>query len=186
MARMNDWMTKRHLFPAHERYRFRLFEDNDLADLRDLYGHPESVLYLSVSGRTWTDDDLLRQAATWRGEFEAFGYTKWRVDTADGEFVGRAGISPLWGDPAQAEMGYCIRREMWGRGIATDLATIVRDWAWENTTLPHLIGMTYPGNESSQRVLRKIGMVSTGSHVLHGETFDFFRLDRPNARMSQR
>jgi RimJ/RimL family protein N-acetyltransferase len=40
-------------------------------------------------------------------------------------------------------------------------------------------GMTYPGNEPSQRVLTRIGMVSTGPQVFDGETFDTFRLDRP-------
>jgi ribosomal-protein-alanine N-acetyltransferase len=173
-------MAGDHPFPTDLRYRFRLFDADDLDDLRDLYGHPSSVQYLSVDGHPWTDDDLLRQVATWRDEFDQFGYTKWRVDTVDGEFVGRAGMSPLWGDPSQAEMGYCIRRELWGRGIATHLATIVRDWAWRHTTLPHLVGMTYPGNEPSQRVLTRIGMVSTGPQVFDGETFDTFRLDRPN------
>ncbi len=168
-----------HAHPTDPRYRFRLFNANDLDDLRALYEHPESVRYLSVDGHLWTDDDLLRQMATWRDEFARFGYTKWRVDTVDGEFVGRAGVSPLWGDPTQAEMGYCIRREVWGRGIATGLATIVRDWVWATTNLPHIIGMTYPGNEPSQRVLRKIGMIPTGPLILHGETFDAFRLNRP-------
>jgi RimJ/RimL family protein N-acetyltransferase len=99
--------------------------------------------------------------------------------------MGRAGFSPLWGDPSQAELGYCIRRDRWGRGIASALATIVRDWAWDSTTLPHLVGMTYPGNEPSQRVLRRIGMVPTGPLILHGETFDGFRLDRPETAIQQ-
>jgi len=167
--------------PIDPHYTFRLFRPRDLPDLRELYGHAESVRYMSADGRPWTDVDLTRAIVAWQEEFHRVGYTKWRVDTGDGVFVGRAGLSPLEGAPEEAELGYCVVREAWGKGIATELATIVRDWAWENTCLPYLIGVTRPGNTASQRVLFKIGMKETGQLAFQGSMCQFFRVDRPTS-----
>lgn len=165
--------------PEDPRFRFRVFTEEDLPEMRRLYGHPESVRYMTASGRPWTDDDLLAYIANWQLEFTAYGYTKWRVETADGTFIGRAGISPMPGSPDEAELGYCLLREEWGKGYATAMAIIVRDWIWQATDLPHIIGMTHLGNSASQRVLTKIGMVPRGRHELKGDMYEFFHIDRP-------
>jgi RimJ/RimL family protein N-acetyltransferase len=162
-----------------EGFSFRLFTPDDLPDLVPLYGSTAAVQYLRADGHAWTEDDLLRQVARWADEFHDVGYTKWRVDTVEGEFIGRAGLSPMPGNRQEAELGYCIRQDLWGKGFATRLATIVRDWAWANTSLPFLIAMTRLGNLSSQRVLRKIGMTPTGQRFHDGSTCAFFRIDRP-------
>lgn len=166
--------------PQDPQFRFRVFTDDDLPEMRRLYGSPESVRYMTASGRPWTDADLLEYIANWQIEFEQYGYTKWRVETTDGTFLGRAGISPMPGSPDEAELGYCLLREEWGKGYATTLATIVRDWTWQATELPYIIGMTHLGNQASQRVLQKIGMNPEGQHPLKGDICEFFRIERPS------
>lgn len=172
-------MTRTPNQPEDPQFRFRVFTEDDLPEMRRLYASPESVRYMTATGRPWSDADLLAYIANWQREFEQYGYTKWRVETATGQFIGRAGISPMSGSPTEAELGYCLIREVWGKGYATQLATIVRDWTWQATDLPYIIGMTHLGNAASQRVLTKIGMQPEGRRPLKGDIFEFFRLERP-------
>jgi RimJ/RimL family protein N-acetyltransferase len=163
--------------PTADRYRFRLFTHSDIADLCDLHGDTESMRYMHASGLPWTDAELHAWVDTWEAEYDAAGYTKWRVETADGRFLGRAGLSPMPG--GEAELGYSLVRREWGKGYATELATIVRDWAFANTALPYLYGITMPGNAVSQRVLQKIGMTPLGLRPFRNGLYEFFRIDRP-------
>lgn len=181
IQRESHGMPGRFPLPQHPRYSFRVFTPDDLPDLRALYGTPEAVRYVSADGHAWSDADLLDAVVTWHDEFHRIGYTKWRVDTVDGRFIGRAGVSPMPSSAHEAELGYCVLQEEWGKGIATELATIVRDWAWQHTTLPYLIGFTHPANAASQRVLTKIGMAGTGRRELWGRAYECFRIDRPIA-----
>jgi RimJ/RimL family protein N-acetyltransferase len=167
--------------PAADGFRFRLFTHADIGDLRDLHGDHESMRYMHDSGLPWTDEELHTWVDTWQAEYGAAGYTKWRVEAADGRFLGRAGLSPMPG--GEAELGYSLVRREWSKGYATALATIIRDWAFANTDLPYLYGITMPGNVASQRVLQKIGMSYLGPRPFRNGRYEFFRLDR--ARYSE-
>jgi RimJ/RimL family protein N-acetyltransferase len=164
--------------PVSERFRFRLFTEDDLPDLRALHGDVESMRYMHASGLPWNDEELLAWVAKWQGEYDLAGYTKWRVETIDGRFLGRAGLSPM--PDGEAELGYSLVQSEWGKGYATELATIVRDWAFAETDLPYLLGITMIGNTASQRVLEKLGMVALGRREFRGRDHEFFRLDRPD------
>jgi len=164
--------------PVSDRFRFRLFTADDLIDLRELHGNAELMRFMHASGLPLTDAELLTWVETWRWEYDRAGYTKWRVETIDGQFLGRAGSSPI--PDGQAELGYSLVKSQWGKGYATELASIVRDWAFANTDLPYLLGITMIGNTASQHVLAKIGMIPLGQHEFRGAPHEFFRLDRPS------
>lgn len=57
-----------------------------------------------------------------------------------------------------AELGYDFRSDHWKRGLATEAATAVRDYAFEVLQLPRLVGLIRHGNQASRRVAEKIGM----------------------------
>ena len=77
---------------------------------------------------------------------------------ADGLPVGR-----IWcaGGKAPFEVGYFLRPEWWGRGLATRSLVLVRDWllaAGETT----IVLCTHPANERSQRVAERAGFRRAG------------------------
>ena len=60
------------------------------------------------------------------------------------------------------EVGYFLRPEAWGRGLATRSLLLVRDFllaAGEE----EVVLCTHPGNERSQRVLRRAGFTPIGN-----------------------
>lgn len=76
--------------------------------------------------------------------------------------IGAAGLSAPGGDhEGEAELGYWIAREHWGRGYATEAARAVLRIA---DTLGHrrIVAGHFVDNPASGKVLRKIGFLPTG------------------------
>lgn len=60
-----------------------------------------------------------------------------------------------------AELGYDLRRDHWNRGLATEAATAMRDYAFGTLRLPRLVSLIRAGNGASRRVAEKVGMTLT-------------------------
>lgn len=70
----------------------------------------------------------------------------------------------------EVELGYDFRSDYWGRGLATEAAGAVRDFALHQLQLRRIISLIRPENARSRRVAEKIGMsrekeISRGGHV---------------------
>lgn len=97
-----------------------------------------------------------------------------------GRLVGDCGLEYLdEGDAREAELGYDFRRDHWGRGLATEAATAVRDHAFGPLGLPRLISLIRAGNAPSRRVAEKIGMRLDVTLARGGHPYWRFALDRP-------
>lgn len=91
---------------------------------------------------------------------ERFGYGLFSVILKEnGLLIGDCGLERMdEEDEPLAELGYDLRSDHWGRGLATEAAAAVRDYAFEVLGLPRLISLIRTGNEASRRVAEKIGM----------------------------
>ncbi|HEY6304001.1 MAG TPA: GNAT family N-acetyltransferase [Terriglobales bacterium] len=56
------------------------------------------------------------------------------------------------------EIGYHLRRDFWGQGLATEAAIACRDWAFEHLKTDRLISLIRPENLPSRRVAERNGM----------------------------
>jgi RimJ/RimL family protein N-acetyltransferase len=56
------------------------------------------------------------------------------------------------------EIGYHLRRDFWGQGLATEAATACRDWAFAHLKTERLISLIRPENLPSRRVAERNGM----------------------------
>jgi ribosomal-protein-alanine N-acetyltransferase len=62
----------------------------------------------------------------------------------------------------RAELGYALRSDHWGKGLAREAASAVLDWAFRTLSL-HCIGADIdPRNERSRRILRRLGFTREG------------------------
>lgn len=57
-----------------------------------------------------------------------------------------------------AMLGYTLARAHWGRGLATEAARAVVDWAFSTHDLVEIWASTDPDNVRSRRVMEKLGM----------------------------
>ena len=105
-----------------------------------------------------------------------FGFSKWLVlDRAMGEPIGDAGLLPM-PDSEDFELGYRLRRDQWGKGLATEIALAWVEHARAQLRLPHLVAFTHPEHVASQRVLVKAGFQRTGEAVVYGMLSVTYRL----------
>ncbi len=91
----------------------------------------------------------------------------WWAIVENGVPVGR--IWTAWGK-RPFEVGYYLRPDAWGRGLATRSLILVRDWLDQPLEL-----CTHPRNERSQRVaeragFRRDGVVESYARFKDGET----------------
>ena len=91
----------------------------------------------------------------------------------DGGFVGACGVFPVpEGD--DIEIAYRLPFDCWGQGYATEMARAVLAHAHGALRLPRVIGLTWPENEASSRVLEKVGMRCHGTALHYGRRLRLF------------
>ncbi|MBV6658163.1 MAG: GNAT family N-acetyltransferase [Devosiaceae bacterium] len=73
----------------------------------------------------------------------------------EGAVIGKAGF---WRMP---EIGFILRRDMWGQGLAREAVAALIARAFEHHGLPEIIADIDPRNERSRRLLTALGFVQT-------------------------
>lgn len=140
------------------RLRLRPMRESDLDDLLQIFGDPrvmasfESAPFDRAQMSRWLQRNLDHQ--------ERYGYGLFSVILkAENLLIGNCGLEHMTVDGVQeTELGYDFRSDYWNRGFATEAATAVRDYAFQELQLPRLISLIRVGNEASWRVSEKIGM----------------------------
>ncbi|MEI2666987.1 GNAT family protein [Rossellomorea sp. LJF3] len=60
------------------------------------------------------------------------------------------------------EIGYIVNPDYWGKGIATDVATLLIDFGFRERKLHRIFATCDPRNIGSSKVLEKVGMTKEG------------------------
>lgn len=68
----------------------------------------------------------------------------------------------------EIEIGYRLHPDYWNRGLATEGARAVRDYAFNVLRLPRVISLIHPQNHASRRVTEKNGMLLEKETVFRG------------------
>jgi [ribosomal protein S5]-alanine N-acetyltransferase len=102
-----------------------------------------------------------------------------------GALVGDCG--PVWqtvdeGQPQELEIAYHVHRDWQRRGLATEAARAVRDYAFATLGVDHVISLIRPENLPSRRVAEKNGLTVGRMVFRYGNDHCVYRLDRPAAR----
>ena len=140
----------------------REFVPGDVEDLVRLNADPRVMKYIAdgrVHSRAETHRTFPRVVRYPRLYADLGAWYATRRDT--GAFIGWFSLKYA-GRSSDIEIGYRLLPEAWGQGFATEGASAMRDYGFDDVGLARIIGITHPGNRASQRVLTKIGMVDEG------------------------
>jgi RimJ/RimL family protein N-acetyltransferase len=140
-----------------ERLVLREFVADDADALALVLSDPETMRYYPAPFdrarvEQWIDRNLHRYAED--------GVGLWAmVLKSTGELIGDCGIIRQQVDGENLfEIGYHLRRDHWGQGLATEAALACREWAFANLKLERLISLIRPENVPSSRVAERNGM----------------------------
>jgi RimJ/RimL family protein N-acetyltransferase len=149
----------------------RHFERGDVDDLYAMDRDDRVMRYLGsgLKGRTRQECEQGIERMVARAA-ERPGYGLLHASLRDGgEFVGGCGLFQVpEGD--DIEIAYRLPHACWGRGFATEMARAVLAHGFEGLGLARIVGLTWPENAPSQRVLEKIGMRREADAEHYGRT----------------
>jgi ribosomal-protein-alanine N-acetyltransferase len=88
------------------------------------------------------------------------GYGLWAmVLKSTGELIGDCGLTVQHVDGVdEIEIGYHVRRDLWGQGLATEAARACRDYGFSRLPTERIISLIRLENLPSRRVAEKNGM----------------------------
>ncbi len=128
----------------------------DLEPMHAVYSDLEAMRYVG-DGTALSREDCERWLAVTAQNYETRGYGMFAlVERQTGEVVGFGGLIHFAGR-GQPEIKYAFLRSAWGRGLATEAARALLEFA-RARGLPEVIATVAPRHGASQRVLAKAGM----------------------------
>jgi RimJ/RimL family protein N-acetyltransferase len=134
----------------------------DAPALFALFSDPQVMRYWSRPPMT-----TLGEAQGLVGEmldgFEHRNILNWMVSTRDDDHViGTCTLFRIDARHRHAEIGYALRSDHWGRGLAREAVSLVLDWAFRTLDLQRVEADIDPRNEGSRQLLLRLGFASEG------------------------
>ena len=160
------------------RLAMREFVPSDFDDLYRLDSDPRVMKY--ITGKPATREETqaaVRRITRYYRLYPNLGawYTV-RRDT--GKFIGWFSLKYAGKSP-DVEIGYRLLPDAWGQGFATEGATAMYQYGFDDLGLDRIIGVTDPGNKASQRVLMKAGLADAGWGRYYDSRLRLFAADNP-------
>ena len=129
----------------------------------ELWGDPRVTRYL---GGPFTPDQVRDKLASEIDTQRAHGFQYWPFFLlGDDRHVGCAGLRPYKGQDVAHELGFHLRPEYWGMGLAFEAATAVIRYAFNILGVDALFAGHIPEHDASRVVLIKLGFVYSGMEV---------------------
>jgi [ribosomal protein S5]-alanine N-acetyltransferase len=155
----------------------REFRDTDVDAVTAWLSDPAVTRYM-----TWDAGDRAR-AAAWLEQIAeaaaALPRTSWNlaaVEEATGQVVGAGRLTIRDAQHRTGDIGYVLRRDRWGQGLATQVAVQLVERGFERVGLHRIEATCDVENVASARVLEKAGLrregLLRGRYQIRGEWRD--------------
>jgi RimJ/RimL family protein N-acetyltransferase len=106
--------------------------------------------------------------------YEKHGYGRLAaIDKETQSLIGFSGLKYL-DDINEVDLAYVLHPDVWGKGLATEIANACLSFASKHIRIPRVISLTTPNNHASVRVLKKIGMHYERNRLYWGEEYQQF------------
>ncbi|HEY7851322.1 MAG TPA: GNAT family N-acetyltransferase [Ktedonobacterales bacterium] len=144
-----------------ERLALRRFTQADVECLVDLDSDPEVMRYLNggmPTPRAVVAQEILPRFLRSYQRRDGFGV--WAaIEHTSSDFVGWFGFQPRGDTGAgEIELGYRLRRAVWGNGYATEGARALIHKGFEELGARRVFATAYQDNVASRRVMEKCGL----------------------------
>ena len=140
----------------------RRFRQGDAEQMfRNYTGDPEVTRFLtwpthtSVEGTQGYLDMALK-------EYDSEKTYRWAI-VFEGEVIGCIDVVRLHERSERCEIGYCMGKKWWNRGIMTEALDAVMDFLFNRADVYHITAYHATDNPASGRVMRKCGMKYQGT-----------------------
>ena len=99
----------------------------------------------------------------WIPRYDDGGYFNWAIEwKGNGGVIGNISVVRLREDIDEAEIGYCMSKAYWGRGIMPEALKAVMDYLFDTAGMNRVSACHDANNPKSGRVMEKAGMKKEG------------------------
>ena len=161
---MNKTGTQRIETPRLILRRFRIEDAGEM--YRNWASDPEVTRFLTWPVHTSAEvtESLLRE---WTARYADGGYFNWAMESKEtGEVIGNISVVRLNETTEAADIGYCMSRAFWGRGLMPEALSSVMTYLFDVVGLNRVAACHDVNNPRSGRVMDKAGMKPEG--ILRG------------------
>ncbi|MBE9171471.1 GNAT family N-acetyltransferase [Pleurocapsales cyanobacterium LEGE 06147] len=130
---------------------------DDLDALLEVFSDPKTMQFYPKPfdrqmTRAWIERNIQR--------YTQQGFGLWALVLKESrQAIGDCGLVVQEVDGVEeVEIGYHVRRDLWGQGLATEAAQACRDYGFNQLNCDKLISLIHPFNLASRRVAEKNGM----------------------------
>ena len=124
---------------------------------------PEVTKYLTWQTHGSVEDSRLI-LSEWVKHYGEGGFFEWAIELKEiGQPIGSIGVVALDERVGGAELGYCIGRAFWGRGIMLEALNAVIDFFFDEVGANRITAKHDAENPKSGRVMAKAGMLCEGT-----------------------
>lgn len=145
----------------------REFREDDWRALHRVDSDPEVKRYLPSEALT---EEESKAAVLWYLEqveenprvFYDLAVALPETDANPSEAVGWCRLALRYDEVRQGEIAYMLRRDLWGQGLATEVAGRLLEFGFGELGLHHIFATARPANVASWRVLERVGLQREG------------------------
>ncbi|MDE2161432.1 MAG: GNAT family N-acetyltransferase [Burkholderiales bacterium] len=156
------------------RLRLEPMADAHFEGLRVMNADPEVMRY--ILGRPETPEETRHMIERVQARWARCGYAGWTfIERETGVVAGAGCLQNLRRQPAPEpdptcpiEIGWRLRRDRWGRGLATEAAQAMAIYAFDVLKTDPLLACCEPANTASSHVMSKLGMHCRGLETWYG------------------
>ena len=160
-----------------QRLKIVCFTEKDIKSYSKIMVKPEVTRYLA-SGKSWPKEQAEEMAQNTISRWNDIcknGYGVFAVkEIESGQLIGHCGIKPL--TDGRLEFLYAYDPTVWGKGYATEAGQAILDYGKNNFDIKEVIGMAYPENVGSIKVLKKLGFEIIGEEEHFGNNLTVLSL----------
>jgi len=175
-------LIKMEIFAETERLLLREILPTDEEGLFQLDSDPEVHRYLG--NKPIRDKEQTKEVIQFiRQQYVDNGIGRWAiVDKVTNDFIGWAGlkfVNKLTNNHVNYyDLGYRLRKNYWGQGIATESAKAIVTYGFEKLKVKEMFAMADVENLKSNHILTKIGFKLVEAFVFDGIKHYWYKMDK--------
>jgi ribosomal-protein-alanine N-acetyltransferase len=148
-----------------DRLILRDFKMSDLSGVHRYASDPEVTRFMEWGPNTIDESrDFIRMAISFQKDKPRRHFDLAIVTKPDNCLIGGCGLYITSPHSREAFIGYCLRKDSWGKGYATEVAKRLLAFGFKELALHRIFATCDTDNVASARVLEKVGMQLEGRH----------------------
>ncbi len=137
-----------------------------MEDAQDMYNNwaSDNEVTKYLTWPTHTNIDVSKQVlAIWIEQYNDLQKYEWAIELKEtGSVIGSIGLLNIDNQNENCEIGYCIGRLYWGKGITAEAAKAVINFGLKEVGFQRITGRHDCENTASGRVMQKCGLTHEG------------------------